>query len=249
MTLLLNSIFIRTKLQVLSIATLILLLYFRTFSYDFIGLDEQSLLEDKRAFNKELSNIPKAFRQHVFQIGDRVSSPGSSKYYRPILTVSFILDQQFSGTGFAFYRFTNMLIHFLACIGLLFVLQQLKIPHPLAFFFSLLFAAHPLLVQAVAWIPGRNDSLACVFVLWSFYFLATATSPKSSPRERTLNIVWHLLLFACALFTKENAIVFIVICAYYIFLIQKHKFPQQVLPDIYSCLFLLSCRSCIFFVC
>lgn len=226
-----NSIFTNTKWQIAIIASTILLLYFRTFSYDFIGLDEQSLLEDKRSFNKEISNIPQAFKQHAFQIENRASSPGASKYYRPMLTVSFILDELFSKEGFTFYRFTNVLIHFLACIGLLFVLQQLNIPRELAFFFAMLFAVHPLLTQAVAWIPGRNDSLVCVFILWSFYFLASPTPPKEGSRRLFL----HILFFTLALFTKENAVVFVALCSFYIFIIQPKNFTQRNKLILFAC--------------
>jgi tetratricopeptide (TPR) repeat protein len=214
----LQNLFQNKRLQILTIAGTILLLYIRTLSFDFIGLDEKSLLVDKRDFNKELSNIPKAFRQHVFQTEHYVPSPTSIKYYRPLLTVSFILDEHFSNNSFALFRFSNMLIHFMAVLGLLFVFQQLKIPQAIGFVLSLLFAVHPLLIQAVAWIPGRNDSLVCAFLLWSFYFLLkTGGIPK-----RTLNTFLHLLLFTAALLTKENAIVFFIICIYYLFLMNKN---------------------------
>lgn len=207
-----------TRLQILTIAGMVLLLYLRTLSFDFIGLDEESLLVDKKDFNKELLNIPKTFKQDVFQSRIKERSSGAIKYYRPLLTISFILNEQFSKGGFSIYRLTNILIHILATIGLLFVFQQLKIPQPLAFFFSLLFAVHPLLVQAIAWIPGRNDSIVCAFILWSFYFLLKTGNKNPLP---------HLLLFTCALFTKENAIVFAPICIYYVLLVQKNNFDLR----------------------
>lgn len=214
----LNTFLNKREWQVSFIAATVMLLYIRTLSFDFIGLDEQSLLIEKRVFNKELSNIPKTFKQHVFEVKHRESAANANKYYRPLLSVSFILDEQFSKEDFSFYRFTNILIHIFAAIGLLFVLNQLKIPGALAFFFSLLFAVHPLLVQAVAWIPGRNDSMVCVFILWSFYFLI-----KPGKRSTLL----HLLLFALSLFTKENAIVFAGICVFYILAIQKNNFSLK----------------------
>lgn len=209
-----------TIIQISVIAAAILLLYFRTLSYDFIGLDEQSLLIDKRNFNKELSNIPQAFTQHVFQKENSPNNSNSNQYYRPILTVSFILDEQFADGGFTFHHFTNLLIHFFAAIGLLFVLIQMKIPQSLAFLFALIFTSHPLLVQAIAWIPGRNDSLVCAFILWSFYFLTTFQ--KNAGR-----MLLHLLFFTLALFTKENAVVFSVLCTFYILVIQAKNFTAK----------------------
>jgi tetratricopeptide (TPR) repeat protein len=209
--------------QLIFLASVIALLYFRSLSYEFIGLDEQSLLIGKGKFNKELTNIPKAFTQHVFQTDDYVSAPGSLKFYRPMLTVSFIIDSQLlkadtiqddsAGQGFAFFHFSNILYHFIAVVGLLFVLLRLNIVPPLSFLFTLLFAVHPLISQAIAWIPGRNDSIACGFILWSFYFLLNYLKLPSGK-----NLFLHLLLFAGALFTKENTVVFPVLCLFFILL-------------------------------
>jgi tetratricopeptide (TPR) repeat protein len=70
-----------------------------------------------------------------------------------------------------------------------------------ALFFSLAFVVHPALTQAVAWIPGRNDSLLALFVLAAFIpFLGFL---------RTGNVgmyLLHLLFFGLALFTKESAL-------------------------------------------
>ena len=231
----LNNFFASRKQQIFFLAVVITSLYFRSLSYQFIGFDEQSLLLEKKNFNKELSNIPKAFSQHVFQTEKYTESPGTTRFYRPLLTVSFILDAQFSGEKFSFFHFSNIFIHFTAVIGLLLVLLQLTNSPPLAFLFSLLFAVHPLLTQAIGWIPGRNDSLVSLFILWSFYFLLKTSSPASSQllsaktlnereKERTRKIFLHIFFFALALFTKENALMFSLICAYYVMLMKRKDF-------------------------
>lgn len=236
-TSLINNLLNKTKWQVIFLASVIFFLYLRTLSFQFIGLDEHSLLQDKQAFNKELSNIPAAFTQHVFQTKNYIGPSKSMQYYRPLLTVSFIIDEQFSRNGFAFFRFSNILIHLAAVIGLLLVLQQMKVPHPLVFLLTLLFAVHPLLTQAIAWIPGRNDSLACAFVLWSFYFLM-----RSVTEPRNKNIFLHLLFFAAALFTKENAVMFWLLCMYSIFILYKEKLKanQKVLL-LFAYILLITC--------
>jgi len=197
------------KWQIIFLAGIIFILYGRTLSYEFIGLDEQSLLIEKKEFNQNLSNIPKAFTQHVFQSEDYTEAPGTIKFYRPLLTVSFIIDEQFSKDGLKKFHFSNILYHFIAVVGLLFVLIRLNVPSSLSFLLSLLFAVHPLLTQAIGWIPGRNDSIVCLFVLWSFYFLLKYLQIQSSK-----NIALHFLFFTCALFTKENAVMFSLLCLY-----------------------------------
>jgi len=213
---LINNLLNKTRWQVIFLALAISILYFKSLPYEFIGLDEQSLLIEKKEFNQNLSNIPRAFTQHVFQSEDYTEAPGTIKFYRPLLTVSFIIDEQFSKNGFKFFHFSNILYHFIAVIGLLFVLIRLNVPSSLSFLLSLLFAVHPLLRQAIGWIPGRNDSLVCLFVLWSFYFLLKYCKIKS-----TKNMALHFLFFTCALFTKENAAMFSLLCLFVLLFMQR----------------------------
>ena len=224
----LNIIFQKTKWQIIILAAITFLLYGKTLNYEFIGLDEQSLLVQKKPFNEKLPNIPAAFSQHVFQSEGYIEAPGTIKFYRPLLSTSFILDENLSkartpedeaaGKGFSVFHFSNILYHLIAVIGLLFVLLRMHVPQPLAFFFALLFAVHPMLAQAIAWIPGRNDSLVCAFVLWSFYFLLRYFEASSAK-----NLFLHLVLFAGALFTKENAVMLLPLCLFSVFLLHGKK--------------------------
>ena len=105
----------------------------------------------------------------------------------------------------------------------MFSLSGLAVRRDLSFLFATLFTVHPVLTQAVAWIPGRNDPLLALFVLLSFiYFL------KFLETRRVSYIFWHLLFFALALFTKETALVLIALCPLYLWLIRKER--MRVLP-------------------
>src|ERR1051326_4825138 len=92
----LTNFYSNKKQQIIFLAIVIFTLYARTLSFEFIGLDEQSLLVVKKKFNSELSNIPKSFSQNVFQSEDYTESPGTIKFYRPLLTSSFILNEVLS---------------------------------------------------------------------------------------------------------------------------------------------------------
>jgi hypothetical protein len=74
------------------------------------------------------------------------------------------------------------------------LLRRLSLGYRVALLGSLAFAAHPVIASAVAWIPGRNDSLLGVLVVGSWLAFLR--------RRRAL----HLLLFALALLTKETAV-------------------------------------------
>jgi hypothetical protein len=62
------------------------------------------------------------------------------------------------------------------------------------------FAVHPLNVHAVAWIPGRNDTLLCLFALAACNCLLHYIRSKD-PFWLFMHIIWFVL----ALLTKETA--------------------------------------------
>jgi tetratricopeptide (TPR) repeat protein len=68
---------------------------------------------------------------------------------------------------------------------------------------ALLFALHPVNVEAVAWIAGRTDPLLALFVLSAtFYWLSWLEKP------RWQDMIASLLMFAAALLTKETALAY-----------------------------------------
>ncbi|OIO38737.1 MAG: hypothetical protein AUJ75_02450, partial [Candidatus Omnitrophica bacterium CG1_02_49_10] len=188
------------------------LLYAKTLSFGFNYLDDNALILDNFYFISNLSNIPRLFMEDVFHH----HSGGS--YYRPLLSLSFMLDAQLGGAKPFIYRLTNVSLHVISASLVFSLLIKLHYKKILSFFFSLVFAVHPVLTQAVAWIPGRNDSLLTVFVLFSFiYFLDTLN------KKNRASYLSHLLFFALALLTKETAVLLPVICVLYIILISRDK--------------------------
>src|SRR3989339_275318 len=96
--------------------------------------------------------------------------------------------------------------------------DQYRPIHVLSFMFASLFTAHPALSQAVAWIPGRNDSQLAIFVLLSFLCFA-----EFLEKRRLYLYIAHLLFFILALLTKETAVGLALICPLYVWLIAKEK--------------------------
>jgi protein O-mannosyl-transferase len=205
---------LKSLLPYLTIIVVGFLLYLPTLFFGFTYLDDNTLILDNSGFLSNISNIFEAFRQEVFHI-----LHSSAAYYRPILTVSFMLDAQLGGVNPFIYHLSNILIHLLACCLLYLFFVKLKYRRELAWFFALLFAVHPVLAQAVAWIPGRNDSLLTVFVLLSFISFSNYVEQK-----KWWDYGWHLLFFALALFTKENALILIALCGLYLQTIVKERF-------------------------
>ena len=132
--------------------------------------------------------------------------PGYSYYYRPVIGLSFYLDNVLWGMEPATMHMENILLH---CANTQLVyLLACKIYNDdgnklVPLFSALLFALHPVNVEAVAWIAGRTDPLLTLFVLSaSCFWLRWLEKPRWS------DIIATVLLFGIALLTKETALAF-----------------------------------------
>lgn len=187
------------------------LLYAKTLSYGFTYLDDNILVLNNFSFISKLSNICRAF-------GEKVFFDSFLPYYRPGLVISFILDAQLGGVGPFFYHLTNILIHVTAASLVFRALTKLNYEKELSFLFAIIFTVHPALTQAVAWIPGRNDSLLAVFVLAAFIFFLQFIEKRGVG-----NYILHLTFFAFAVFVKESAVMLAALSFIYIFLVRKER--------------------------
>ena len=206
-----ENIFLKTWRPYVWIIALGFIIYAQTLSFNFTYLDDNALIVDNYHVLKNISNIFQVFKQDVFR-------SSVDAYYRPVLTVSFMLDAQLGGAAPFIYHLANTLIHLLASCLLFILLVKLRYSAELAFFCSLIFTVHPVLTQAVAWIPGRNDSLLAVFVLLAFIAFMNFIETKN-----WAYYFWHIFFFTLALFTKESAPVLALMCLLYLHLIIKEK--------------------------
>jgi hypothetical protein len=215
-----ESVFQNKRLQLILISLFVFFMYARTVSYEYIGLDDTTLIETNYKFIKNFSNIPTAFTKHVMYSGTALDN--EKDYYRPMLTLSFMIDAHIAGnTKPRWYHFVNILYHLTACLLLFVLLYKLKVNPISTFLLTLLFSIHPVVDQAVAWIPGRNDTLLAIFVLASFIFLLNYLETK-----KVKALIWHVVFFGCALFTKENGIMLSVLCLGYLGFIAKDSFKS-----------------------
>jgi hypothetical protein len=182
----------------------VLIVHGRSVAFGFIGLDDQDLLTDDAAFLRGPVNLLRIFTRSYMHVVDP-----RHPYYRPLVTASFALDAHWPGSFPVACHATNLLLH--ACASLLFLglLRRFEMGTA-ATAGALLFALHPALAAAVAWIPGRNDSLLALFVLAAWQFLpfeGFAADSRMRHRLRDAGLLGlHLAFFALALLTKETAL-------------------------------------------
>lgn len=185
-----------------------IMVYAKTISFDYVYCDDNRFVLEHYPFNKDISNIFASFKKTL-----------GTTFYRPFLSISFILDANSGGRDPTAYHRTNVIIHLLASLLVFWTLIRLGNSSTVSCLFSLFFTVHPVLTPAVSWIPGRNDSLVTVFILLSFlFFIRFLSSPN------WYHFVPHMLFFAVSLFTKEIAIMFPAVCILFVWLYKKEKF-------------------------
>lgn len=192
-------------------ATLILaavfLSYFNALSNGFV-YDDKLLVE----FNyniRSLGNIPTLFSTGYWT--DQLAGAG---LYRPVTMLSFLAEYTIAGTSPLIYHLDNILLHFL-CSVLVYMIMKSLVQDSLApVFAAVLFAAHPVHTEAVAWVSGRAELLATLFTLLAFWIFVRR--PLKSG-----NTALSCAAFFIALMSKETAAVLPVLLAAYILLFDK----------------------------
>jgi protein O-mannosyl-transferase len=207
-----------TKLYLLFLVLVPLVLYFRVVNFEFSNLDDTNIIIAQYETIGDLKNIKEAFTHDAF-----MSNAGDA-YYRPMQTISFMIDAQIGGKLPWIYHLTNLLIHILTVIALFFFLKKIGIKKEISFVLALFFSVHPLFTHAVAWIPARGDLLLGLFSLLSFL-----TFLEFMESKRTVYFILHAFLFILALFSKETVILLPLLILSWFYFAGKNKF---VLKDI-----------------
>jgi len=176
-------------------------LYARCVFFGFTGLDDRDLIVDDQAYLRGSPSILSAISRSYMHAVD-----ARHPYWRPLVTLSYAMDSRWSGIAAAGYHATNVAVHALAS-ALAFALLRRFFRPPLALTAALVFAAHPVLASAIAWIPGRNDLLLAVFAIGAWLsFARWLDAPSRLPQAV------HASCFALALLTKETAFAIPFVC-------------------------------------
>jgi tetratricopeptide (TPR) repeat protein len=132
--------------------------------------------------------------------------------YRPLRTMSYAVDYAVWGFNPIGFRLTNVAVHMANCVLAFFVARKLFGRDGVAALVAaLIFAAHPVQVESVAYISGRRDVLFALFYLVAFLCYTRFGAERTLARKA----VWlaaTAVAFLFSLMSKEMAASFPFVC-------------------------------------
>ena len=196
-------------------------------TFKFIGFDDTEILKHRYFIIGDLSKIKVAFTTDAF-----LGTNGS--FYRPLQTVSFMLDALVGGPNPFIYHLTNLVLHIVGSLCVFWLLLTLGYQRLLSLLLALVFALHPMFVPMVAWVPTRGDLLLTIFFIITFILFI-----KSFRANRPALVVWHGVTFFLALLSKETAVAVPPLCLFYYYL-EFRKSPARKLITPYLVVWLIA---------
>jgi tetratricopeptide (TPR) repeat protein len=120
---------------------------------------------------------------------------GATQQYYPLLHSAFWMEHRMWGDAVLGYHLTNVTLHAASACLVVMIVRRLSLPG--AWLAGLVFALHPVSVEAVAWISEQKSTLSGVF------YLASALAYLRFDQSRRASRYWLALgLFVLALLTK-----------------------------------------------
>jgi len=206
------------------VLVLIIVLSFGVFlnvlSNDFFSDDKIELIENQ--WIKDISFIPKIFLTHSWGYVSASTSP----HYHPMKFLVQMAQYRLFGTDPLGYHLTNVIVHVTASLMVFFIAASLfrqifdedKIVFPAAA--ALLFAAHPIHTEPVAWVSGMSELFMSFFYLLSFLVYINASGQKQGRF-----LISSILFFVSALF-KETAVALLPLYLIYDYSLGKGLFAR-----------------------
>jgi len=194
------------------ISAFVAILYFNSLGNQFTNWDDGMVYQNPQVRHLDWTGIKKIF---TLEQGNT---------YQPVRVLSYAIDYKIWGLNPLGYHITNMLFYILTCIMVFFTLRLLsaelrKEASPgsherVAIFGALLFAAHPVHVEAVTWLAARKEVLQGFFFFLGFYLYLKANK-ETGRRAFYFYLSLVVLSILLATLSKPSAVIFPAVIAVY----------------------------------
>lgn len=160
------------------------------------------LLISENPYARSLRYLFRGFRTHLWDVFAYGASGFGLRYYRPLVTASYVVNWAVSGGApWAFHLF-NVLCHALTVLLAVRVAARWTANPALGLMAGLVFAIHPTRTESVIWVSGRTDVLMALFLLLAVELVWSAAYAE---RMRSVRMGAAVAALALALFSKEAA--------------------------------------------
>jgi len=180
------------------------LLYGNTLGHEY-ALDDNSVIVDSHIVRGGASNLVE-----IFQTRYREGSFGeSSSMYRPMSIAMFAVEWNISPNNPQLSHFVNVLMFAATCLLMFLTFRNILSKYSIwiPFLAMLIFAAHPIHTEIVANIKSRDEILVLFFGVLALHQIWKYATDK----EQIKYLVFSCLALMAALFSKENAVNFVLI--------------------------------------
>ena len=213
-------------LIIILIFTTGVLLYLRTLLKGVFLFDDQALIIDNPLI-KNFSYIKDIFVTHLYH-----GSGIYSNFYRPIQSLSFMLDYHFWQLNPFGYHLTSVIIHILVAVSVYFLIYILSKKQDAALIAGMLFCVHTVLSGVPNYVAARADLLSALFFIVGIISYILYREMMVERRGIFLYLT-SMLCFIVALLSKEIAVVFPFILLLYLSCFSKEqKQPKKKKPNL-----------------
>ncbi len=208
------------RFYVLLIFAFSFLLYFNSVFNDY-NMDDELVTQHHRLTSKGISAIPEIFSSPYYE-----DKAGYKYEYRPIVLVSFAIENSVFGERAGVSHFINVLWYALLCVLLFSVLRMLLKKYSIIFPFliTMLFAAHPVHTEVVASIKNRDEIFSLLFGLLCLRFAFSFSQKKN-----LLHLPVMLFFFLLGVLSKTTAITFVLLIPLALVLLTEISLPSLLL--------------------
>lgn len=210
------------------------LAYANTLNGDWVWDDASSVLLHKHV--QDPSKIFQLFRedQHAF-------GRGEGNFYRPLVSVSFMLDYWLSyhpihdaapdlpvpGVKPLLFHLSNLGWHVAAAFFLALLLGRFHAPTWVRIAVAAIYVLHPLHTEAVAYISGRADMMSGAFMFAGLCLATVKAAPGRWPWGAYLGAVACFILALCS---KESSLIFPVLLLLVVLFRVAEEHPGEKTP-------------------
>jgi tetratricopeptide (TPR) repeat protein len=188
----------------LAIVILVCLLYLNSLGNQFTNWDDAMIYGNSSIRDLSWGGVKKIFTIE------------KANNYQPLRILSYAIDYHFWKLNPLGYHLSNIFFYILTCLTVFFTLKLLsqhfrenageESHFRVALFGSILFAVHPVHVEAVTWMVARKEVLQGFFFFFAFYTYLRGRKEEGSKKIVYLGIV--LASFSFAVLSKPSAVVF-----------------------------------------